>query len=277
MEAERAPDVDDVVEGVTAAAAGRGGAASDEEASPDGGARTDVEAGARADAELLLGGEITVLGQLRDSSNETFLVELAGVGEEPAWAIYKPELGEAPLRDFPPGLYRRERAAYLLSESLGWHLVPTTVIREDGPFGVGSLQRFVEHDRAAHYFTLVDDAATHDDLRRIAVFDAVTNNTDRKSGHVLQGTDGRIWGIDHGLCFSAAPKLRTVVWDFSGEQVPDDLVSDLREILHAVPEGVADLLTEREVVALRARTMRLVLSGRLPEDLTGMAFPWPLV
>ncbi|MGO1173412.1 MAG: hypothetical protein ACTMKU_03835, partial [Actinomycetaceae bacterium] len=190
MEAERAPDVE---ADETAGAARCDGGAPGEDA------QTDAGSDAEADAELLLGGEITVLGQLRDSSNETFLVELAGVGEEPAWAIYKPELGEAPLRDFPPGLYRRERAAYLLSESLGWHLVPTTVIREDGPFGVGSLQRFVEHDRAAHYFTLVDDAATHDDLRRIAVFDAVTNNTDRKSRHVLQGTDGRIWGIDHGL------------------------------------------------------------------------------
>ncbi|MGC5629332.1 SCO1664 family protein [Georgenia sp. Z1344] len=227
--------------------------------------------------DLLLDGEISLLGQLADSSNETFLVEVAGAGD-PVWAIYKPELGEAPLRDFPPGLYRRERAAYLLSEALGWHLVPRTVIREDAPFGVGSLQRFVEHDRSAHYFTLVDDdPATHDDLRRIAVFDALTNNTDRKSGHVLHGVDGRVWGIDHGLCFSATPKLRTVIWDFAGERIDADLLAAVAPVVSEVDEEIAALLDNDEVVALRRRALRLVTEGRLPVDLTGMAFPWPLV
>lgn len=244
------------------------------------------------EAELLLGGEIELLGQIRDSSNETFLVELTAAadtpggdaadtpngGDEQLWAIYKPELGERPLHDFEPGLFRRERAAFLLSEALGWHLVPTTVIREDAPFGVGSLQRFVEFDPAAHFFTLVDGAPeTHDDLRRIAVFDAVTNNADRKSGHVLRGVDDRIWGIDHGLCFAAPPKLRTVIWDFAGEHVAEDLLADLAPLLREVPAEVAELLDPLEVAALRRRVLKLTVEGKLPEDLTGMAFPWPLV
>ncbi|MGC5615008.1 SCO1664 family protein [Georgenia sp. Z1491] len=227
--------------------------------------------------DLLLHGDITVIGRLADSSNETFLVEVSGEGDL-TWAIYKPELGEAPLRDFPPGLYRRERAAYLLSESLGWHLVPTTVLREEVPFGVGSLQRFVEHDRSAHYFTLVDDAPeTHDDLRRIAVFDVLTNNTDRKSGHVLRGEDGRVWGIDHGLCFSARPKLRTVIWDFADERIDADLLAAVAPVVTEVDDEIAALLDDDEVDALRRRALRLVTEGRLPVDLTGMAFPWPLV
>lgn len=229
------------------------------------------------EAELLLGGEIELLGQIRDSSNETFLVEVAA-GDEQAWAIYKPELGEQPLHDFEPGLFRRERAAFLLSETLGWHLVPTTVIRADAPFGIGSLQRFVEFDPAADFFTLVDGAPeTHEDLRRIAVFDAVTNNTDRKSGHVLRGVDGRLWGIDHGLCFAAAPKLRTVIWDFAGERIAEELLADIAPLLREVPAEVAELLAPDEVTALRGRVLKLTVEGRLPEDLTGMAFPWPLV
>lgn len=229
------------------------------------------------EAEHLLQGEITLVGRVRGSSNETFLVEVTA-DDKSLWAIYKPELGEAPLRDFRPGLFRRERAAFLLSEALGWHLVPTTVVRQDGPFGIGSLQRFVEHDPATHFFVLVDTAAeTHDDLRRIAVFDAVTNNTDRKSGHVLRGFDGRIWGIDHGLCFAAAPKLRTVIWDFAGEPIADDLLADLGPLLDEVPADVADLLDDDEVDALQRRVLRLTVERRLPQDLTGMAFPWPLV
>ena len=153
---------------------------------------------------LLTEGRVELLGRIPRSSNETFLVQVS-CGDDAAYAVYKPEAGERPLSDFEPGLYQRERAAYLLSESLGWGLVPPTVIREDAPLGIGSLQWFIECDFQEHYFTLYEDAPeTHRELARIALFDYVANNTDRKSGHVLRGDDGRVWGIDHGLCFSAA-------------------------------------------------------------------------
>lgn len=226
---------------------------------------------------LLANGGIDLLGRLANSSNETFLVEVA-LDEDLRWAIYKPELGERSLLDFDRGLYRRERAAYLLSEALGWGLVPTTVIREDAPFGVGSLQMFVEHDPNEHYFTLVAEAPeTHDELRRLALFDVVANNTDRKAGHVLRGTEGRLWGIDHGLCFAAPFKLRTVIWDFGGERIDAGLLADLAPLADEAPAGVADLLTGIEVRALRNRVRKLLAAPELPVDPTGMRFPWPLV
>jgi uncharacterized repeat protein (TIGR03843 family) len=229
------------------------------------------------DPALLEHGGIEVLGRLANSSNETFLVEVA-LGGDRQWAIYKPELGERPLLDFDPGLYRRERAAYLLSEALGWGMVPTTVVREDAPFGVGSLQGFVEHDPNEHYFTLVAETPqAHDELRRMALFDVVANNTDRKAGHVLRGDDGRLWGIDHGLCFAAAFKLRTVIWDFAGERVDDGLLADVGPLADQVPADVADLLTGGEVRALRQRVRTLLAAPALPVDHTGMRYPWPLV
>ncbi|MGM7668743.1 SCO1664 family protein [Microbacterium sp. A93] len=259
---------------------------------------------------LLASGSIEVLGQLANSSNETFLVELTageptresrgnhavGTHGESAvvrhWAIYKPELGERPLRDFRPGLHRRERAAYLLSEALGWGIVPPTVIRHDAPFGVGSLQWFVNHDPDRHYFTLFDEGpGFHDQLRRMAVFDLLANNTDRKAGHVLCGEDGRLWGIDHGLCFSASFKLRTVIWDFAGEEIDAGLLADVvgfADVLTetpadapVAPTGSGERLTEHltwfEMEALRQRIRDLLLLGVFPDDPTGMRFPWPLV
>ncbi len=148
---------------------------------------------------LLTEGSIELLGLIPRSSNQTFLVQVT-CGEDEGYAVYKPEAGERPLSDFEPGLYKRERAAYLLSESLGWGFVPPTVIREDAPLGAGSLQWFIDCDFQEHYFTLFEDAPeTHSELARIALFDYIANNTDRKSGHVLRGFDGRVWGIDHGL------------------------------------------------------------------------------
>lgn len=229
-----------------------------------------------AHGALLAGGDIVPLGYL-PSSNETFLVELRE-GEERGWAVYKPELGERPLRDFPPGLYRRERAAYLLSEHLGWGLVPETIIRQDGPFGPGSLQSFVIAAPQEHYFTLVDeDPSTHAPLRRMAVFDLVANNTDRKAGHVLRGADGRIWGIDHGLCFHAEGKLRTVIWDFAGQRIEEELVDAVAELIDEVPAEIAALLAADEVRALRGRARYLLAARTLPVDESGMAFPWPLI
>lgn len=226
---------------------------------------------------LLASAEVSLVGRVLDSSNVTFVAELVR-GDEYAWAIYKPQAGERRLWDFEPGLHARERAAYLLSEWLGWHLVPPTVVRDDAPAGIGSLQWFVEND-AEHYFTLLDggDAATLDALRRIAVFDIVTNNTDRKSGHVLRDADGGVWAIDHGLCFSADPKLRTVIWDFAGEPVADALLADLAPLATTVPLEVAALLDDAEVAMLRRRVRRLLRAARFPAPHSERAYPWPLV
>ena len=210
---------------------------------------------------LLAEGSIELLGLIPRSSNQTFFVQVS-CGDNEGYAVYKPEAGERPLSDFEPGLYKRERAAYLLSESLGWGFVPPTVIREDAPLGVGSLQWFVVCDFQQHYFTL---------------FDYVANNTDRKSGHVLRGDDGRIWGIDHGLCLSAAFKLRTVIRDFAGEPIPDTLLEDIAPLAEAAPPEVARLLDDDEVTALQRRVQRALAAGVLPVDRTGIGYPWPLV
>lgn len=231
----------------------------------------------RRELTLLTEGRVELLGRIMSGSNATFLAELS-CGEDVHWAVYKPVAGERPLADFDAGLHRRERAAYLLSEALGWGIVPPTVVRTDAPLGVGSLQWFIEGDLEEHYFTLfADSPETHAELARIALFDYVANNTDRKSGHVLRGTDGHIWGIDHGLCFSAAFKLRTVIWDFAGDPVPDALLDDISPLAATVPPDVAALLDDAEVAALQRRVQRMLREGVLPVDRTGMRYPWPLV
>ena len=166
---------------------------------------------------VLAEGEMEVHGRIAGSSNATLLVTCR-LGDEELLAVYKPHKGERPLWDFPGGLFRREVAAYALSEALGWGLVPETVLRAEGPFGEGSVQRFVHEDGregTEHYFTLRDDPAWHGDARRLCAFDVVANNADRKSGHVLLAEE-RLWAIDHGLCFNEDDKLRTVIWDFGG-------------------------------------------------------------
>ncbi len=226
---------------------------------------------------LLSGGTINLVGRVVESSNATFVVEVTH-DDDYTWAIYKPESGERPLWDFEPGLYRRERAAYLLDTALGWGLVPPTVIRADAPLGVGSLQWFIECDPAMHYFRLVRESPeAHERLRRLAAFDVVSNNTDRKGGHVLTDEHGGIWAIDHGLCFAAGYKLRTVIWDFAGEPIAPDILADLAPLADAVPDAIAELLDEREVRALRRRTQRVLDMGILPIDETGHAWPWPLI
>ena len=224
---------------------------------------------------LLGDGEVELRGRMPWSSNGTFLAELRR-DDESMLAVYKPGRGERPLWDFPRGLYRREAAAWVLSEILGWGLVPETVVR-DGPLGEGSMQRFVPADFEQHYFTIVEDEAHHPALRRFAVFDLVANNTDRKSGHVLLGDDGRLWGIDNGLCFHPDPKVRTVIWDFGGERIPAELLDDLRA---AVPklDLLLGLLDEEEVGATRARVERLLEIERFPiADSSGRCYPWPMV
>lgn len=208
------------------------------------------------------------------SSNATFLVELA-LDSELALAIYKPERGERPLWDFPRGLYKREVAAFLLSEALGWGIVPLTIIR-DGPYGEGSFQLFVNADFEQHFFTLVEDTAHHDRLRRICLFDLLANNADRKSGHCLLGPEGAVYAIDNGLTFHVDPKLRTVIWQFSGEPIPGELLQDVGRFLEGgFPPALAELLEadERKVLAARARAV--LAAARFPGDKAGYRYPWP--
>ncbi len=228
--------------------------------------------------DLLGEGAIEIVGRLAGSSNATFAVVVTSDTDE--WfAIYKPMLGERPLWDFEPGLHRRERAAYLLSEELGWGLVPPTVIRDDAPAGEGSLQWFIDGVETEHYFTLIKRPPdTHDALKRLALFDYVTNNTDRKSGHVILDHDDRVWGIDHGLCFGLQSVLRTVIWDFAGQPVPDAWLDEVAPLADEVPASVAELISRREERALRQRVRWLLDDPVFPYDTTGgHGYPWPLV
>ena len=229
------------------------------------------------DAEVLRCGQFRLLGQLANSSNETFLVEVTD-GDVQVWGIYKPELGERPLMDFEHGLHRRELAAYMLSEALQWHLVPTTVVRDDGPLGIGSLQLFIDHNPADHYFTLLEHKPeTHQQLRCLALFDLIANNADRKSGHVLYDGQGKIWGIDHGLCFAAPMKLRTVMWEFADEDIAADLLDDIAPFAERIPSTIAEQLSSLETTALRDRIRTVLETRKYPRDVTGRRFPWPLI
>jgi uncharacterized repeat protein (TIGR03843 family) len=225
-------------------------------------------------------GELEILGLLPRSSNYTFLAR-AGDGDDAVLVVYKPQRGEIPLWDFPEGtLCRREVAAYVVARSLGWPNIPPTILR-DGPEGVGSVQRFVPFDPEAHYFTLEPERA--DDFRRVALFDVVVNNADRKGGHCLLGEDGTIWVIDHGVCFSQEPhKLRTVIWEHVDEPIESALLEDLRRFdaeLEGGDAGVvlADLLAPEELAALRDRIGVVLAEGRFPEPGPGRPYPWPPV
>jgi uncharacterized repeat protein (TIGR03843 family) len=226
--------------------------------------------------DLLVTGDVELQGRMPWSSNATFLVEVSGGDGRATLGVYKPTRGERPLWDFPRGLGRREVAAWLVSEALGWGLVPVTVLR-DGPLGEGSVQQFVPADFEQHYFSLYDDPATHDALRAICAFDLVVNNTDRKSGHCLLGEDGRIYAIDNGLAFSVEPKLRTVIWEFAGEPLPGRLVADVAALADSPPPGLFALIDVDEVEALADRAAALAADPVFPEDPTGQHYPWPLV
>jgi uncharacterized repeat protein (TIGR03843 family) len=226
--------------------------------------------------DVLAGGAIEVRGRIAGSSNITLLVTCASEGCE-LLAVYKPLAGERELWDFPPGLHRREVAARVLSDWLGWDIVPETVLREDAPFGEGSLQRVVDEDGVSHYFTLRDDPRWYPELRRIAAFDVLTNNADRKSGHVLLSGD-RLWAIDHGLTFHAEPKLRTVIWDFAGDDLDHAIRDSVARVLdEPLPGELVELLDDDEADALRRRARSLVRAGKLPVPGAGRPYPWPLV
>jgi uncharacterized repeat protein (TIGR03843 family) len=234
------------------------------------------QSGATASLDLLARGDIDPKGRMPRASNATFLVEVR-LQDAAALAVYKPERGERPLWDFPPGLFRREAAAWELSQSFGWGLVPPTIIRE-GPFGEGSLQLFVHADFRQHYFTLLEEPRHHDALRRICLFDLIANNTDRKSGHCLLGPDSQVYAVDNGLTFHADDKLRTVIWDFGGQSIPAALLADVRRLAESgPPPAVAGLLDAPECDALVARAGAVLARRRFPVDRSGRRYPWPLV
>jgi len=261
--------------------------------------------------EVCLRGELTVIGRIRSASNATFLCE-AHLGELQAHCVYKPIAGEAPLWDFPDGtLAGRELAAYLVSAALGWNIVPYTIIR-DGPAGRGMLQLWVDqpgdevgdepesgpdlvdllpaghippgylpvlraYDYAGDEVTLVhaDDIR----LRRMAVFDVLINNADRKGGHILSGVDGHVYGVDHGVSLHVEDKLRTVLWGWAGKPVDDDTletVSRLRDRLRGrLGEQLREHITRREVDALHARTVALLDNPVMPMPDRRRPIPWP--
>jgi uncharacterized repeat protein (TIGR03843 family) len=227
----------------------------------------------------LVSGELELLGLLPNSSNYTFLAR-ATAGEDQLLAVYKPRRGEMPLWDFPEGtLCRREVAAYVVARELGWPNVPPTVLR-DGPEGLGSTQLFVEFDPSQHYFTL--EAMHDDEFRRVAVFDMVVNNADRKGGHCLLAPDGTIWVVDHGVCFNEEPKLRTVIWEHVGEPIPAELLNDIQAFKERSQKGALraeldELLSADELVALDERIDAVLLAGVFPEPGPGRPYPWPPV
>jgi uncharacterized repeat protein (TIGR03843 family) len=228
---------------------------------------------------LLRTGSLSLLRLMPRASNYTFLGRVEGDGRSEL-VVYKPRAGEMPLWDFPEGtLCEREVAAYVLAEAFGWPPVPPTVLR-DGPHGPGSVQLFVRADPRHHFFTLRERRIA--DFQAIALFDVVANNADRKSGHCLLGEDGRVWVVDHGVCFNEEPKLRTVIWDFAGEPLPPTLCGDLRRVaavLNAEPlhRELSALLSEGELAALVERLDALIRAGRFPLPVGDRPYPWPPV
>lgn len=238
----------------------------------------------------LRAGELEVVGQLIDASNGSLLCRLMSLrrtaerglpDDEPSpLVIYKPRAGERPLWDYPDGtLSQREVAAYVVADSLGWPIVPPTVWRE-GPVGPGMVQRWVEVDETVDLVALVQ--SDHDALRRIAVFDALINNGDRKGGHLLPTPDGTIWGIDHGVSFAVENKLRTVLWQWRGHRIPEALLHDIARWLDLMASGsdldalLRELLAADEMAALVSRGRKLFTDGLHPQPSPEWpAIPWP--
>lgn len=255
--------------------------------------------------ELLSGGDLVVVGRMAAASNATLYAAVSGSGLR-AHCIYKPVAGERPLRDYPRGtLSRREVAAYVVSQATGWDVVPPTVWR-DGPFGEGSVQLWIDHDPHTALVDVVPTGALpegwrtvlhaedgegtpvvlgHADdarLARMAVFDAVVDNADRKGGHVLVAVDGHVWGVDHGLSFNVVDKLRSVLWGWQGDPLPPEcldvlaaLATDLADDA-PLAQALAPWITDAEVRRTRHRVLRLREQGRFPHpDPHGPVIPWP--
>ena len=236
-----------------------------------------------------------VLGQLSNASNATLLVEVFGTKY-----VYKPQSGERTLWDFPTGtLYKRERATYVLSQLLGWELVPVTVIAY-GPYGIGSFQKWVEADTELVDIFPPDQVpdkwlsitrgvteegtevvlahADLDELKRLALFDAIVNNADRKAGHILSDDSKQVWAIDHGVTFNVEPKLRTVLWGWLDQKIPTELLDATKELLAKLDScEISELISEDELLELKYRISELVATETFPSPNPNWpAVPWPI-
>ncbi|MGW0246277.1 SCO1664 family protein [Nocardia goodfellowii] len=254
-------------------------------------------------------GELSVIGRISTASNVTLVCDVLG-GERAVRVVYKPVRGERPLWDFPEGtLAGREVASYLISDALGWGVIPETILRE-GPYGPGMVQRWVEsadnHTDRGDRLDLVDlcpagavpdgfcevlraeddlgneVSLIHADdprLQRMAVLDVLLNNADRKGGHALEGTDGHVYGVDHGICLHVEHKLRTVLWGWAGRPIEDELLADIEGFVKALPGEVADRLaphiTGEEIEALGHRAKELLAQPVMPVPRTSRPIPWP--
>jgi hypothetical protein len=219
-------------------------------------------------------GTYEIQGQFTFGSNYTFLVAVKHEGNEYP-AVYKPLRGEQPLWDFPENsLAGREVAAYLVSESLGFHIVPFTTHRQDGPFGAGSLQQYIDYDPEYHYFSFSGEDRQL--LQPVVLFDVLCNNADRKGSHVFFETGThKLYAIDHGICFHEDDKLRTVLWDFSGQKIPQELLTPLTKVKSLFPL-LEPYLTRRELLALASRAESILKKGTFPrQPRDRRALPWP--
>lgn len=231
----------------------------------------------------LQNGDIKLEGEFVHGSNYTFLVKVQPGGDEPFLAVYKPQEGERILWDFPDNtLAHREVAAYLVSQALGWALIPPTVYRQDGPFGPGSVQLYIEHDPNYHYFNFSE--GDYQRLRPVVLFDLLVNNADRKGSHIIFGSDDRLWLIDHGLCFNVEEKLRTVVWDFAGASIPQDLRVDLQRFRQSLNppsplvESLSQHLAPDEIEMLSHRAEAVIEMEHLPSPPNDRrAYPYPRI
>ena len=245
--------------------------------------------------KVLQSGRMETEGLLPWSSNYAFLVQVCEAASE-LRAVYKPSRGERPLWDFPTGtLSSREYAAFLISDELDWNLVPPTVIRE-GEHGSGTVQLFIDHDPNQHYFSIEGQPEFRMPLQKIVLLDVVINNADRKGGHVIieentgneesAGADGpgRLWGIDHGICFHHDNKLRTVIWEFAGMEIPQSLLTDLERLEERftrkdgeLRSRLRPLLNEAEIAACEMRLQTLIRQRIFPNPGPGRHYPWPPV
>ena len=227
-------------------------------------------------------GQLTIRGEFVWGSNYTFLTQVEQE-EFTTDAVYKPIRGERPLWDFPTAsLAWRELAAYRVSEALGWELVPPTVYRQDGPAGPGSLQLFIEHDPEYHYFNLTE--VDKERLQPVVVFDVLINNADRKGSHLLFDPDEHLFLIDHGLSFHQEYKLRTIIWDFAGERIPPNFLSDIEEFHQALSmnssliSAMHECLSPIELTAMGNRAEHLIATGHYPSpDPSRRVYPWPAI
>jgi len=219
-------------------------------------------------------GKYEIKGQFTFGSNYTFLVTVYNEGKEYP-AVYKPLRGEQPLWDFPENtLAGREVAAYLVSETLGFHIVPFTTLRKSGPYGAGSLQQYIEYDPEYHYFNFTNEDRLL--LKPVVLFDWLCNNADRKGSHVFfENNTHKLYAIDHGICFHEDDKLRTVLWDFSGQKIPEELLVRLAGIKSLLP-SLEPYLTSRELSALCSRAESIMKRGSFPrQPRDRRALPWP--